>query len=57
MSRGMPERHTPEYWCLRADEARAVAEGLTTEANRQQMLEVAESYERLGEQARREQDG
>jgi hypothetical protein len=55
MSRDSLQHHTPEYWCLRADEARAVADGLTTEANRQQMLEVANCYERLGEQARREQ--
>ena len=46
---------SPEHWRRMAEEARTLADGLSTEANRQQMMEVAESYERLAEQAEREQ--
>jgi len=38
-----------------AEEARTLAEGLSTEVNRQHMLEVAKSYDLLAEQAAREQ--
>ena len=55
MPRDIPNRHYPEYWCLIADKARAVVDGLTAEANRRLMLEAAEAYERLGEQARLEE--
>jgi hypothetical protein len=41
---------------MRAAEARTVAEGLSTATNRQYMLEVAKSYDRLAEQAQREED-
>jgi hypothetical protein len=51
-----PEGRPPEYWRSMADEARTLAEGLPTEINRQQMLGVAESYDRLAEQAEREQE-
>ena len=45
---------TPEYWHGMADEARAMADGLRTETNRQRMLALAADYECLAEQARRE---
>ena len=50
-----PEFRSPEYWRDLAEEARAIAAGLTTEENRQQMLTIAENYDRLAEQAEREQ--
>jgi hypothetical protein len=34
--------------------ARALADGLSTEANRLQMMEIAKSYDLLAEQAERE---
>jgi len=46
-----PEGYTPEYWRAKAGEARRVANGLATEANRRQMLAVAENYERLADEA------
>ena len=48
-----PDGRSPEYWRDMADEARTLADGLVTEVNRQQMLAVAENYERLAEQAER----
>jgi len=50
-----PEGHTPEYWRAKASEARIVATGLATEANRRQMLAVAENFDRLAEEAEREE--
>jgi hypothetical protein len=55
MERGEPDRRSAEYWRGMADEARALADGLATEVNRQQMLEVAKSYDVLAEQAEREE--
>ena len=46
--------HTPGYWLEKAREARSVANGLATEANRRQMLAAAENYERLAEEAKLE---
>ena len=51
-----PQRRSPEDWRAMAEEARTMADGLTTEENRRQMLQIAENYERLAEQAQREQD-
>jgi hypothetical protein len=50
-----PDGRPPEYWRGMAEEARALAEGLATEANRQQMLTVAANYDDLAGQAEREQ--
>ena len=47
---------SPDYWRGMADEARALADGLTTETNRQHMLEIAKSYDLLAAQAQREAD-
>ena len=52
---GKPNRRSPEEWRKLADSARKMAEGLATEANRQQLLEIAANYDRLAEQAEREQ--
>ena len=51
-----PEGHTAEYWRAKAREARRVANGLTTEANRRQLLAAAENYERLAGEAEREKE-
>lgn len=48
---------SPDYWRGLAEEARTLADGLTTEANRRHMLEVAKSYDILAEQAAREESG
>jgi hypothetical protein len=45
------ESHSPEHWRDMAEQARRMAEGLATEANRRQLLEVAENYERLAREA------
>jgi hypothetical protein len=39
------------YWRDRAEEARAIAAVMYFDSTRQQMLEIAEGYERLAEQA------
>jgi hypothetical protein len=39
------------YWRDRAGEARAIAATMYFDSTRQQMLEIAEGYERLAEQA------
>lgn len=49
------EGHSPGYWRAMALEARSVADGLATEANRRQMLAVAENYERLADEAELEE--
>ena len=51
-----PEARPPDYWRDLATEARAMAEGLPTEANRARMLSIAENYERLAQEAQREQE-
>jgi predicted P-loop ATPase/GTPase len=50
-----PEGRSPDYWRHMAEEARTMADGLTAETNRQHMFAIAESYDRLAEQAEREQ--
>ena len=47
------ETSSPEYWRSKASETRRIADGLTTEANRLQLLALAENYERLADQAER----
>jgi len=41
----------PEHWRLRAEEARTVAETFTSAEAREQMLQIAECYERIAEAA------
>jgi hypothetical protein len=43
--------HGVTYWRNRAEEARAVAEQLTTPAARRVMLDIAEGYDKLAEGA------
>lgn len=50
------EGRSADYWRGMAAKARAMADGLITEANRERMLEIAENYDRLAEQAEREQE-
>ena len=38
---------TPEYWTMRAQEARAIADQIDDAEAREAMFAVAESYERL----------
>ena len=49
-----PAIRSPEEWRRMAEEARKLAEGLATEANRLQLLAVAENYERLATEAEAE---
>ena len=49
-----PEDHSPEYWRLKAQDAQTMANGLATEANRRQMLAVAENFERLANEVEAE---
>lgn len=43
--------NNPVYWRQHAEEARATAENLTDEKARQQIIEVAEAYDRLAKMA------
>jgi hypothetical protein len=45
----MSELNDPQHWRDRAEEARAQAERFTHGPAREQMLEVAERYERIAE--------
>ena len=56
MTDKQPQEHSSEHWRGLAKEARVMADGLATEENRRQMLQIAENYERLAEQAEHEQD-
>jgi hypothetical protein len=49
-----PQFHSSAYWRSKAREARMIADGLATEANREQLLDVAGNYERLAEEAEQE---
>jgi len=44
-------KDNPDHWRKRAAEARAQASQMRNEQSRQQMLEIAEGYERLAENA------
>ena len=48
---------TPEYWLMRADEARAIAHQLDDENAKNAMLAVAESYQKLAIHADRRSAG
>jgi hypothetical protein len=50
-----PQGRTPKYWRDMAEETRALADSLTIETKRAQMLAIAENYDRLAEEAEREQ--
>ena len=45
-----------DYWRGMADEARALADSLSTDVNRHQLMEIAKSYDVLAEQAAREEE-
>jgi hypothetical protein len=49
--REKPLTHSPEHWRRLASDVRTMADGLATEANRRQMLAIAESYLRLADEA------
>ena len=49
--REKPQTHSPEHWRRLAREVRTMAGGLATEANRRQMLAIAENYLRLADEA------
>lgn len=42
---------TPEYWLMRAEEARAIANQIDDAEAKEAMLAVAESYEKLATRA------
>lgn len=46
--------NNPEYWRLRAEERRAVAENLRDPTAKMHMLAAAEGFERLAKMAERE---
>ena len=45
----VPIRFDPKHWRERAEEARAVADGLNHNVAKQVLLRIAEDYERLAE--------
>lgn len=47
----MPQRFDPKYWRERAEEARAQAEEMHDPKAKRTLLGIAESYEKLAEQA------
>jgi hypothetical protein len=49
----MPARLGPEYWRERADEARAHAEQMRDPTAKRTLMEIAQNYEQLAEQAER----
>lgn len=46
-----PDYNDPHYWNEREAEARQIADNLTDEKARKQMIEVAEAYARLAKLA------
>jgi hypothetical protein len=53
----MSHIHNPKHWRYQAEEARAMAEGLTNPEAKQLMLNVAADYERLAKRAEERSDG
>jgi hypothetical protein len=53
----MSHINDPKYWRYRAEEARAMAEGLTNPEAKHLMLKVAADYERLAKRAEERSDG
>ncbi len=49
----MPAKLGAEYWRERAEEARAQAEQMPDPTARRTLLDIAENYEQLAEQAER----
>lgn len=47
----MPDRLGPDYWRNRAEEARAQASEMRDPSARRTLLDIAENYEQLAEQA------
>ena len=47
----MQDRLTPEYWRARAEEARARADAMTDQRNRETMLKIADDYDLLARRA------
>jgi len=47
----MPDYNDPHYWDEREAEARQIADSLTDETARKQMIQVAEGYARLAKLA------
>ena len=47
----MPNPRDPQYWRDRADAARATAKSFKTREAIQQMMEIADGYERLAKMA------
>jgi hypothetical protein len=45
--------YNPAYWRARADEARAIADQMQEAEAKRMMLEVAETYDKLGADAER----
>jgi hypothetical protein len=47
----MQNRSTPEYWRARAEEARARADAMTDQQNRETLLGIARDYDLLARRA------
>jgi hypothetical protein len=43
--------NNPEYWLQRAKEMRTLTEGMTDDTTKQEMLHIAEGYEKLAKRA------
>jgi hypothetical protein len=43
--------NNPEYWLQRAKEMRTLTEGVTDDTTKQEMLHIAEGYEKLAKRA------
>jgi len=58
MGQGMPVRFgSPQFWQERAEEARAMAEGMSDPVARHAMLGIAESYEKIAKRAEAREAG
>jgi hypothetical protein len=49
----MPFRHDPSYWRERAEQTRALAEGMKDREAKQITLHIAEDYDKLASRADR----
>ena len=48
----MPFRYDPSYWRGRAEQTRALADGMKDQQARQIILDIAEDYEKLASRTR-----
>jgi hypothetical protein len=51
----MENRSTPQYWRARAEEARARADAMTDQQNRETLLRIAQDYDLLARRAEQQE--